>query len=311
MKNKTHIQEFKMERAALFVDFENLYYSITNKYVRHENIPAEVVGRLICWLEKEKNAAVVVRRVYAPFNLYSFADYVDDFALKGIVPVHVLVNEHKNSSDLSLSIDLMETLISRPDITMFVIVGGDRDYIPIAEKVRQQAKDLFVLSMSHAMSGDLRTVIGADKYIDPQELFGGETFIEVEKKKPKPPVHQVDSAVDYRTLAVDRYEYADWESMIKAACDTVTKFENSEVWLSPFLTHIGNLLPLKSREECKSMVHRLADLKVWRIENRDRSAGDGTTYAVLLIHWEHPLVVMLSKGLEYEPSAISAGGLRG
>ncbi len=48
----------------------------------------------------------------------------------------------KNGADIRMAIDVIEDITANPHITTVVIVGGDSDYISIAQKVRQRGKSI-------------------------------------------------------------------------------------------------------------------------------------------------------------------------
>ena len=51
----------------------------------------------------------------------------------------------KNAADINLALDALEMAINRPHIGAFVIVGGDSDFLPLVEKLKQYDKQVFVV----------------------------------------------------------------------------------------------------------------------------------------------------------------------
>ena len=51
----------------------------------------------------------------------------------------------KNSTDISLSIDIMECMCDNPDISLYYIVSGDRDFLPIIKKIKIRKKTVHVI----------------------------------------------------------------------------------------------------------------------------------------------------------------------
>jgi len=158
--------------GALLVDVENLYYAIKDI---HADDPIEtteaVLEKLRALLEEELRILPVVQNAYAPFDFHSTQQLINSLALMGFKLEHVLATPKKNSADLLLAIDCMELLYQRDDIAHFVLVGGDRDYIPVAQRVMKNAKKVIIVCPRHAMSGDLLTIVGDENYIDTEELL--------------------------------------------------------------------------------------------------------------------------------------------
>ena len=46
----------------------------------------------------------------------------------------------KNGADIRMAIDIIEDLAQNPHISIIVVLGGDSDYISIAQKVRQKGR---------------------------------------------------------------------------------------------------------------------------------------------------------------------------
>ena len=50
--------------------------------------------------------------------------------------------EAKNGADIKLSLDAMEDILRFSHITAVIVVGGDSDFIPLAQKVKAAGRDL-------------------------------------------------------------------------------------------------------------------------------------------------------------------------
>ncbi|MFH1435384.1 MAG: NYN domain-containing protein [Pseudomonadota bacterium] len=169
--------------GALLVDIENLYLAIADEYGDPVELTLLVLQNLREHVKSELGVSVVIGRAYAPLDYSSSRMFINDLSLMGIQPVHVLARPEKNSADLMLSIDCMELLYGRRDIGTFVIVGGDRDYIPVAERILQNARRVFIVCPKHAMSGDLLTIIGDESYLDAVTLIPPEQRTPVSWKR--------------------------------------------------------------------------------------------------------------------------------
>ena len=146
--------------GALFVDFENIYLSFSDLVTKPLESTIHVLTVLRDELEFQHDINVVLGRAYGSWEYGPARDALSQLSLLGIVPQYVLSRRHKSSADLKLSIDLMEVLLARSDIECYIIVGGDRDYMPIVEKIKERAKDILIISPAQATSGDLIALVG-------------------------------------------------------------------------------------------------------------------------------------------------------
>ena len=167
----TEIEKKTTSLAALLVDLENLYHSVADRYINPADLTMAALQALRENLTEKRGLSPVVGRAYAPFDYSTSRVLINDLALMGITPVHVLAHATKSSADLMLAIDAMELLFRRADIEIFVIVGGDRDYIPVVERIKQNAKGILLVSPKYAMSGDLTTIVGKENFLDPLTLL--------------------------------------------------------------------------------------------------------------------------------------------
>jgi uncharacterized LabA/DUF88 family protein len=167
--------------GALFVDFENIYLSFRDVVAKPLEMTLHVLTRLCEDLTREHSITVVLGRAYASWEYGAARDALSHLSLLGIVPQYVLSRPQKSSADLKLSIDLMEVLLTRADISCFVIAGGDRDYMPIVEKIKERAKHIFIVSPAAATSGDLISLVGEHSFMDAMSMLP-------EDAQPAPPV---------------------------------------------------------------------------------------------------------------------------
>jgi hypothetical protein len=154
--------------AAVFVDFENLYLSLKNRYaasgLRTRELSLQILEGLLGRL-RESGHPIVLGRSYAGFDTYPGVEVAHDLALMGLDPQYVLISHTgKNSADVQLALDVARVLFRRADIQMVVIVSGDRDFIPLARQVLEEGRDLRVVAIPDTTSGDLRARVGEDRF---------------------------------------------------------------------------------------------------------------------------------------------------
>lgn len=328
-------QEPRLVLGALLVDLENLYLAYKDDY----HNPAEATITTLQAVQKHlvnMGISPVVGRAYAPFDYAAARSTISDLSLMGITPIHVVSYPTKNSADLMLAIDAMEILFRRNDIGAFVIVGGDRDYIPVVDRIRQHAKRVIVVSPRKAMSGDLLTIVGEPNYIDPLPLLpdGRLRPLVPDPKTPDsvaPPAQaQVAPAASAPAPAEQATPSVHMETPpATAPTKGLTPFSISESKYEPepipvateedLKTLMGLILSFMSerkvREVWLSPFFRVLNdafplksnaerkdlvhqlVEMGAVKIEDRPRIDDVgTYAVLTVNWSHPLVIEVNPG---------------
>jgi hypothetical protein len=84
----------------------------------------------------------------------------------------------KNSVDMHLCIDMMKTLYMYGNIATYVLVTGDRDFIPLINAVRQHGKRTVVIGVAQATASHL--VQAADEFIYYHQVVDEATAIDSE-----------------------------------------------------------------------------------------------------------------------------------
>ncbi|MDB5268603.1 MAG: hypothetical protein JWP58_1643 [Hymenobacter sp.] len=170
--------------AAVFIDFENVYYFLKNHF--HDppdlnDICLDIVRTLREQLSN-KGLDSLISYAYADFERLATAPQ-GALYLMGVSTRNVLGTDHKNAADMQLCIDALEVMYTRPDIGTFVLVAGDRDYIPVLQHLRRQARQVLVAGFRESVSGDLLQNIGSAQFIDARDLLSLERVEQLEKRR--------------------------------------------------------------------------------------------------------------------------------
>ncbi len=132
------------QRIALFIDFENL--------VTRTGIPPEAFDlqpALDTLLEKGK---VVFRRAYADWTRFATASQrLHDLGVE-LVDVPPSTRAGKNGADVRLVIDALELAYLREHIDTFVIASGDSDFVPLANKLRENDRTVIGMAVRESTS---------------------------------------------------------------------------------------------------------------------------------------------------------------
>lgn len=147
------VLDFKkqLENVAIFVDYDNVYWTLMKYYNHnpdHDDPDKNLILRL--W-ERYGQDHVRSFRVYADFEKVKAS--LTSLQKKRVQIRHVYSNgkdgdNRKNSSDIELCIDAIESTYKDPNISCYVFVTADSDMIPILSRMMYKGKrvELFYLS---------------------------------------------------------------------------------------------------------------------------------------------------------------------
>lgn len=170
--------------AAVFIDFENVYYFLKNHFHDPTDLDDHVL-KIVRGLRDNLAAQgldCLVMNAYADFERIPTTPQGNLYLL-GVSTRNVLGTDHKNAADMQLCIDALEVMYTRPDIGTFVLVAGDRDYIPVLQHLRRQARQVLVAGFRESVSGDLIQNLGAKHFINARDLLGEETTAQLEQRR--------------------------------------------------------------------------------------------------------------------------------
>lgn len=190
--------------AALFIDFENLYYHLSGQYVDHPDVNdaiLDLLRNLRTHLEERFALLPIIQKAYADFERLKTPPQ-GSLYLMGIDTHNVLGTEHKNAADMRLCIDAMEVLYTRPEIESFIFVAGDRDYIPVVQHLRRQARSVLVAAFKGNTSGDLLLNVGEANFIEAAELIDSRVIRRLEEAQKRS--HAIEESLKIRAAQAAR-----------------------------------------------------------------------------------------------------------
>jgi len=307
------------DAAALFVDFENLYYRLLDAPFSLRG--DEALSKSLDVLNELRDAArksghsLIVERCYADWELMPMTAQ-RQLQIAGILPRYVDSRRKKNSADIEMSLDVLNVVLTRPEITFVILVGGDRDYLPILRRLKEHHRSVRIGSLKESLSGDMREfantysladVVELNQWVESKEKIPSaeESLVEVQdvvvedlvvedlepiavEKTPKtaPPVEQ-----NHNTRKAQSIEVGEWhERYIRAMLDFLRDHGYDEVHMGPYLrwlNHSGRF-DLVSHREQRKVLDDLQALGAVNIESR--RAYEGHTFGVAHIDWNHSLV---------------------
>ncbi len=326
---------------SLFIDYENIFHEIHNNSSEEENdahdMALEVVERTLRMLQGD-DSRVLLARAYADWENLGRYGIQGSLALLSVKPEYVLAKRGKSSADLELSLSALEVLLTRDDIEGFVILGGDRDYIPVVSRIRESGKRVRVVGFSRSTSGDLIGIVGTDNFTDAAKmlphgsLYGASANSVAtsstnsstgalngqQQNGNKVGAGQAPSSGgggmvnNIDLLANDGFVSEPAEEdllrclkLIMVASSKLGK----EVWLGPFLKNFMNEeFAAFNNAQRKSIIQTLREREMIKVETRSGSHIGGT-YSVVLLNMEHPQVAALYGGSKLESGGVEVGGM--
>ena len=128
-------------RVALFIDVDNVLILAQNS-----GLPFEL--SLIIDRARQQGT-VMSSKAYADWTANFLRPVLGDFRANAIelvqLPTSNSSREHKNTADIQLTVDALEMVFSPVRPETMVIVGGDRDYVPLVQKLKRYG--VFVMGM--------------------------------------------------------------------------------------------------------------------------------------------------------------------
>ncbi|WP_018682910.1 NYN domain-containing protein [Actinokineospora enzanensis] len=145
--------------VGVYVDFENLVCGAGAGRVNPVPYAA-----ITCLCRDYGNA--VIRRAYADWANAQFGRYQQDLAMNGVDLIQVVRfgAARKNAADIRMAVDAMETLITHPEVSVFVLVAGDGDYTPLVQRLREFGKHVVGVGTEANASPRLVSVCSEYKY---------------------------------------------------------------------------------------------------------------------------------------------------
>lgn len=150
--------------VAVFLDLDNLVIG-----ARDANIHFDV-NLIIDRVKELTNGRVVLRRAYSG-NLRQDQKLMKELAAAGFtmqsaVPVN---NYGKNLIDMYMVVDTLDTMVDRQEYLTYVLVTGDRDFMPLVHALRRRGKHVIGVGLRHASSDSLSTL--CDQYVYYEDLL--------------------------------------------------------------------------------------------------------------------------------------------
>jgi uncharacterized LabA/DUF88 family protein len=126
---------------------------------------------------------LVLTRAYADWSSDMNADYQGQLVGRAVdlVQLFPAAAYGKNGADIRLAVDAVEDMFRLPDLTHVVIVGGDSDYIALAQRCKRLGRYVVGIGVAGASSRSLASA--CDEFVTYDALPGIPTAAPVPAKK--------------------------------------------------------------------------------------------------------------------------------
>lgn len=269
-------------QAAVLVDYQSLHHFLKGR-TDGAGSTADLAGLLFSALRAhlaETGDRIVRGRAYADFGaLDDHARHVQRLLyLHGIEPVFVPATTHRNTTDLQLAVDAVGMLTAHPEVGLFVLVSGDRDYVPVVQALVAAGRRVVVVGFREHLSPHLLDHTRGGRFVDaaallPEGALGAEpeagTAVSTTTFQPaQDPTHEID----YDAIEVIERHFGHYD----------------EIYLTPLLRRLSEEIGEREGHDPKSLVADLEECGAVRLERRRGMPYD---YTVLIVNAEHPAVV--------------------
>lgn len=158
-------------KIAVFIDVENLTHWLKEKG------PEKLVTEL------SSTGQLIVRKAYGNWNTPNIQGFQADLNRQGFELMH---NYHpvagKNSSDIQLTVNVMESALRLTDVEWFVLATGDSDFSPLFRRLREMGKEVIGVGPRSPLSESVKTSCTRYIFTDTPESLDADTRSEELKK---------------------------------------------------------------------------------------------------------------------------------
>lgn len=223
----------KSEKLAIFVDVENLTHWVKN------NGPSNLIS------DMSSVGQSIVRRAYGNWANQSLHQLQMTLTQQGFELIH---NYHpvsgKNSSDIQLTIDVMEHAIRLQDVDWIILATGDSDFSPLFRKLREMGKEVVGVGPRSPLSESVKT--SCSRYIYTDSAYTSNLEV----------LHSaMDDAIDLAEKAFESFGGPVLCSALKEAMTNIdSAFDEKSLGYKSFTDFLKNVESIKLNFDPKSCV---------------------------------------------------------
>ncbi|OBG67781.1 MULTISPECIES: NYN domain-containing protein [unclassified Mycobacterium] len=174
-------------RVAVYLDFDNIVISRYDQVHGRNSFQRDKAKGLEQYAERLDRATVdvaaildfassfgtlVLTRAYADWSADINAGYRGQLVARAVdlVQLFPAAAYGKNGADIRLAVDAVEDMFRLPDLTHVVIVAGDSDYIPLAQRCKRLGR--YVVGIGVAGASSRALAAACDEFVIYDSLPG-------------------------------------------------------------------------------------------------------------------------------------------
>ncbi len=274
-------------RAAILIDYDNLH-EVLSEHLAGRATPVsahvlDAVEELRRYLLDADSTPAACLHAYGDFEALSGdePELEQTLYLHGIEPHYAPRALQPNAAELRLCLDAVDLLHRDAGIQTFVLVTGDRTYLPLLQKLRARGRQALVVTLDGPDAEAPESRAYGDVFMDLLNLLDDEARADILKG-----TGRRDSFGS--AGAPDPHEYEEVANPIAVRTLEITEEyfgQYDEVYLTPLLRKLSEVLG--EQHDPKALVSELEAARAVRLEKRDGYPHD---YTVLILHRDHPAV---------------------
>ncbi len=274
--------------SAVFIDFENFYYALTNQYdlspVDATEASVSIIGNTLDKLRSELGE-FIIQQAFSDWSEYG--EPKKELQKMGVRVFDVLSTPHKNSADIELSLSVQDVVLTRPDVRNIVIFAGDRDYMPIVLRSRERGKKLHFAGFEKSLSGDLKNLIGEGNF-----TYVNTDLLSSYKPKSTGDKKSRNDVSGIRELTTD--ELAAAIAAVNAFDDYKQKY--GSVKLSGFLVDkLATALPSLNHTHRREIFQVLVEKQILQIKSISSTYDESEVFSVFVVDEDNSIVKKVRK----------------
>ncbi len=272
-------------RAALFIDYDNLYTTFKEKFETGSDVHNTLTGLIeqcFAWVSGDKRQPTGPMTAMADFSTLGSdgTHAMTILAGRGIEPRFVSTASDPGAVEVALALDAALS----PEYGVLVLLTGDRLYLPLLAALRNQGRNLMLGLLDSSRSEAAVPFVGESGLLDISRLMESKRSA---SEPSEPVIHTriTDSAALF-ALRIIEENFGQYD----------------EVYLTPLLRKLSEVFndELRDPKETVSTLEKAG--AVW-LEKRKGFPYD---YTVLLVDAEHPDVQEIQE--EYREEYLNFGG---
>ena len=285
-------------RAAVFVDYENLH-GLLSRHLDGRSHPDEYVTEIIealrAYLQHECRTEADLVIAYADFTELGGGGHVIQrgLYLQGAEPRFAPATLQANAAEIQLCVDAVDLLHRRPDVDAFVLVTGDRAYLPLVQQLKRHGRQALVVTLELPPSLREHAYAEGELFLDAASLLGEDARRQL-AMSPAAPHRQNGTAAP----GAPREHVAVTDDDALRTLEIIDEHfgQYDEVYLTPLLRKLSEVFD-DDRYDPKSLISTLEGCGAVALEKR---RGFPYDYTVLIVDGGHPDVSRLQSASYYD-----------